>query len=98
MKEEYIDTTNPLHAKAYLAAASHVLSGWPQDWSAEELALALLATEEEKSHAYSQQAKISIWNPIKEIAASDDTNPYLKSDEMICDLAESFIDFLEENR
>ena len=92
MQEEYIDTRNPLHAKAYLAAASHILSGWPQDWSAERLAMALVDEDS------ADQTEVSIWNPIKEIAASDDTDPYFKSDQMICDLAESFIDFLEENK
>ena len=90
--DEYINTSNPIHAKAYLKAASHVLSGWPQEWDAETLALALLDEENEN------QKKVKLWNPIKVIAAREDTDPHLKSDEMILELAESFIDFLEENK
>ena len=89
--DEHIDSRNPIHAKAYLKAASYVLSGWPQEWDAETLALALVDEENEN------QKKVKLWNPIKAIAASDDMDPFFKSDEMICDLAESFLEFLEEN-
>jgi len=98
MQDEYIDTRKPLHAKAYLAAASHILSGWPQEWSAGTLEMALLTGDEDILAKKEMKEKIRLWNPIKAISASDDTDPYFKSDEMICDLAESFIDFLEENK
>ena len=87
----YIDSKKPSHAAAYLKAASHILSGWPQDWDAEHLALALVDDENP------DQEKVSLWNPIKLMAADEDTDPYLKSDQMICDLAEDFIEFLTEN-
>lgn len=85
-----LDLTNPLHARAYLNAASHFLSGWPQAWTAEQLCLALV-TEDAPA-----QKEIKIWDGVKYSIGSDD--PFLCSDELICSLAENFIDFLEENR
>lgn len=92
-----LDLSNPLHAAAYLKAASFYLSGWPQDWDAETLALALLQSDEEEGKYANYQKKIKLWNPMRVMAANDDMCPYLKSDEMICDLAEGFIQFMEEN-
>jgi hypothetical protein len=85
-----IDTSNPIHAAAYLRAASHLLSGWPQEWDAETLALALV--DEESPN----QKEVELWNAVK-VNTSYDDDPYLHSDSLISDLAESFITFLEEN-
>ena len=95
---DYIKTKNPLHARAYLKAASFYLSGWPQEWDAETLALALLADDdgEEESEASKNQGKILLWQPIE--TASDGEDPYVFTDQMICDLAESFLEFLNENK
>lgn len=87
-----LDLRLPLHAKAYLRAASNFLSGWPQEWDAETLALALV--DEESPN----QSQVKLWNPMKENAANEDEDPFLFTDQMICDLAESFLEFLEENR
>ena len=92
MKLFELDTSNPIHAKAYLKAASFVLSGWPQEWSAETLESVLVFEEDP------QQPMVKLWNPIKEMAADDDLDPYLQSDSMICVLAEEFVNFLEENK
>jgi hypothetical protein len=86
-----IDTRNPLHAAAYLRAASHFLSGWPQEWDAETLALALVDDESPN------QKEVILWEAVKANTSRDD-DPYLESDSLISDLAESFIAFLEENR
>ena len=85
-----IDSRNPIHAAAYLRAASHFLSGWPQEWDAETLALALV--DEESPN----QKEVKLWNAIKDQTVSGE-DPYLESDSLICDLAESFIHFMEEN-
>jgi hypothetical protein len=85
-----IDTRNPIHAAAYLRAASHFLSGWPQEWDAETLTLALV--DEESPN----QKEVKLWNAV-ELNISRDDDPYLESDSLISDLAESFITFLEEN-
>lgn len=92
MKEFILDTRNPLHSKAYLKAASFYLSGWPQEWNAETLAMALVDEDCEN------QKRIILWNPIKAMAADNDTDAYLYSDQMICDLAEDFVSFFEENK
>ena len=92
MKTFELDLSDPLHARAYLKAASFYLSGWPQEWDAETLASTLVFEDDP------QQPKIKLWNPIKEMAADEDTDPYLKSDSMICDLAEEFVMFLPENQ
>ena len=88
-----IDTRNPLHAAAYLRAASHFLSGWPQEWDAETLALALVDDESPN------QKQVILWDAVKAITPTDDgyDDPYLQSDSLISDLAESLLDFLEEN-
>lgn len=85
-----IDTRNPLHAAAYLKAASHFLSGWPQEWNAETLALALVDDESRN------QAKVKLWEFVKR-NTSVYGDPYLESDSLISNLAESFLAFLEEN-
>lgn len=85
-----LDTRNPVHAKAYLRAASFFLSGWPQEWSAETLALALV--DEENPN----QKRVLLWNPLKNNCGHW-KDPFLYADQMICDLAESFLEFLEEN-
>lgn len=86
-----LNLDNPLHAKAYLAAASHFLSGWNQDWTAEELALALVSENSPK------QSEIRLWNAIKNYAASIDQDPYLQTDSQICDMAETILTFHYEN-
>lgn len=88
---EPLDVSKPLHAKAYLLAASHFLSGWPQDWSAERLAMALVNEDSP------DQSSVILWQTIERDCGPLD-DPYLHSDSLICDLAENFIDFLEENR
>jgi hypothetical protein len=91
-----LDTSNPIHTKAYLKAASFYLSGWPQEWSAEELAMALLSAEDPNADYYESQFQIRLWEPIKKIAAGEDSDPYLLTDRMISDLAEEFVNFLDE--
>lgn len=89
--DTHIDTRNPLHAAAYLKAASHFLSGWPQNWSAERLALALV-------DEYSpDQVEVKLWDTIERSTCYLD-DPYLHSDSLINDLAESMIDFAMEHR
>jgi len=94
IKEDFsagIDLRKPLHAAAYLKAASHYLSFWPQDWSAEQLCLALVDEESP------DQKKVSLWVILEREAADDDADPYLYTDEFICSLAEDFVNFAEEN-
>lgn len=87
---DYIDTRNPLHAKAILRAAAHFLSSWDQSWDAEKLALVLVEEE------HPEQNKVVIWDAIERAAGNED--PYWYVQELIFDLAESFVDFLEENK
>lgn len=94
----HIDTRNPLHAKAYLRAASYYLSGWPQEWDAETLACALLEDDEKDGKYAAHQKKIKLWNPVKAIAAGEDECPYLVTERFICDLAEEFVLFVQENK
>jgi hypothetical protein len=86
----YLDTNNPIHAKAILRAASHFLSSWDQSWDAEKLSLVII----EENHP--EQDKVLIWDAIQRAAGNED--PYWYVQELIFDLAESFVDFLEENR
>jgi len=86
-----LNTSTPRHAKAYLIAASHFLSGWPQEWSAERLALALVDEESP------DQKKVNVWDAVTHYAASIDSDPFLQADSLACDLAENLLTFLDEN-
>lgn len=85
-----LDLRDPIHAAAYLKAASHLLSSWPQDWSAERLCLALVDEESE------DQKQVLLWAALHRMACDDD--PYLYTDAMICDVAEDFVKFAKENQ
>lgn len=87
---DHLDTRLPVHAKAILRAASHFLSSWDQSWDAEKLALVLVEEE------HPEREKVLIWEPIERAAGNED--PYWYVQELIFDLAESFVDFLEENK
>jgi hypothetical protein len=88
----HIDTNNPLHAAAYLRSAAHFLSRVPEGWSAERLALALVDEESQ------EKGEILLWGPIERAALTEGDDPHLYSDQLISDLAESMLEFLEENR
>ncbi len=87
-----LDLRDPIHASAYLRAASHVLSYWPQDWSAERLCLALVDEESD------DQKQVLLWAALEHIASEDDTDPHLYTDTMICDIAEDLLKFAKENQ
>lgn len=98
--QDYIDTNNPLHAKAYLLAAGHFLASWPQDWSAERLALALLADDEySEDNQLEDQKQIEVWEAIErlELHPMDNSNPFAYVEELIRTLAEDIIDFHTQN-
>lgn len=94
LKEDFsagLDLRDPVQAAAYLKAASHFLSGWPQDWSAERLCLAMLDEESP------DQKEVKHWESIvKNLHPMDD--PWLFTEELISSLAEDFLAFLLENR
>lgn len=87
-----LDLRDPIHASAYLRAASHFLSYWPQDWSAERLCLALVDEESP------DQKKVYLWGVLEREAANDDVDPHLYTDEFICDVAEDLLKFAKENQ
>jgi len=91
----HIDTNNPLHAQAYLLAAGHFLSKWPQDWTAERLALALLADEYSVDNQQEDQKQIEVWEAIAkfELNPMDDGSPFAFVEEIINNLAEDIIGF-----
>lgn len=91
----HIDTNNPLHAQAYLLAAGHFLSKWPQDWSAERLCLALLADEYSTAEQQEDQKQIEVWEVISsyEMHPMDDGSPFAFVEELIDNLAEDIIGF-----
>ena len=87
-----LDLRKPIEAAAYLKAASHFLSSWPQDWSAERLCLALVDEESP------DQKEIKLWATLRQEAADDDADPHLYTEEFINSLAEDFLIFLSENK
>jgi len=85
-----IDLNNPLHAKAYLKAASHFLSSWPKDWSALKLCLTMIDDDDNIKN------EITPWETIfRDVNFMDD--PWVYAEELIRDLAEDFVIFLSEN-
>lgn len=91
----HIDTRNPIHAKAYLLAAGHFLSKWPQDWTAERLCLALLADEYSVDNQQEDQKQIEVWEAIAklELHPMDDGSPLAFVEDLINNLAEDIISF-----
>jgi hypothetical protein len=69
--EEYLDLDNPIHAKAFLLAASHFLSSWPQEWTAQELETYLFADEDSPEDHLENQHKIRVWSPIENWCADE---------------------------
>lgn len=86
-----LDLRNPLEASAYLKAASHFLSSWPQEWSAERLCLAMIDEESP------DQSFVKPWEvAVRDLHPMDD--PWLFVEELINGLAEDFLIFLSENK
>jgi len=86
-----LDLRNPLEASAYLKAASHFLSSWPQDWSAERLCLAMIDEES------LDKEKVKPWEALtKDLHPMDD--PLFFVEELINGLAEDLLIFLSENK
>lgn len=99
IKEDFsrgLDLSNPLHAKAYLKAASHFLSSWPQDWDAERLCLAIIADEDEGGAQWEDHQKVNFWSGIENSVHPMD-NPFTFVEDIITNLAEDFLIFLTEN-
>jgi hypothetical protein len=90
-----LDLRNPIHAKAYLKAASHFLSNWPQEWDAETLCLALLAEEENDEENLANRKKVFPWEAIQNSSCFATEGEYFFLEQIICYLAEDFIDFLK---
>jgi hypothetical protein len=91
-----VDLRIPLHARAYLKAASHYLSSWPQDWSAERLSLAIMADEDEpESQALKDRKEVKVWEALdrvwENLETTEDAGLYVET--MIANLAEDFILF-----
>ena len=95
MHHIHIDTNNALHNDAFLLAAGHFLSKWPQDWSAERLTIALLADEDSEANQQEDQKQIEVWEVIAkmEMHPMDDTSPLTFVEELINNLAEDFVGF-----
>jgi hypothetical protein len=93
MNEDFslgLDLRNPLHAAAYLKAASHFLSSWPQDWDAERLCIAMVDEESKEKDL------VMPWECIvRDIHPMDD--PIFFVEDLINGLAEDFLIFLSEN-
>ena len=100
IKEDFshgLNLNNPLHAAAYLKAASHFLSSWPQEWDAERLCLAIIADEDEGGKRWEDHEKVNFWHGISEDAAHSMEDPFMFLESIINNLAEDFIIFLTDN-
>jgi hypothetical protein len=100
IKEDFsrgLDLNKPLHAAAYLKAASHFLSSWPQDWDAQRLRLAIIADEDEEDNHWEDHQKVNFWHGISENAVHPMDNPFTFLEDIITNLAEDFLIFLTDN-
>lgn len=77
-------TADKRAAEAYLLAAGHLLSGWPESWSAERLALALV------TEGCKDQKKIKLWAILKD---DEEEDRYLWTESLISSLAEDIYGF-----
>lgn len=93
MQDIIIDNRNPLHAEAYLLAASHFLSKWPQDWTAERLELALIADEYSPDNQQEDQKQIEAWDALAKYELHPMEDAGLFVEELINHLAEDIIGF-----
>jgi hypothetical protein len=82
-----LDTGNPRHARAYLAAAKHFLSNYPQDWSADRLASVLMDEDNPDRN------NVALWDVVKHYADGIDSDPYVQAENLIYDLAETILNF-----
>jgi len=89
-----LDLRKTAHAKVYLLAAGISLSGWPQDWSAERLALALLA--EEGEDAFEDQKMIRLWDSLTSTFGPDKEDFYFLTESTISHIAEDYLELLSK--
>jgi len=84
------------YGKLYLWAASHFLSGFPQDWDGEKLARVMLA--EEGDEHYDDRAYVNLWNPMKYLEGDDiwlETDCYIETlMSSLSDLPKEVLDIL----
>ena len=93
-----IDLRDPVHSKAYMLAAGHFLSSWPQEWDAETLALALLAEEDVESDekAFANQKEIVVWGVLERDPEFQSYQGHMYLENLINNLAEDFVRFASE--
>lgn len=60
-----LDLNQPRHAQAFLRAASHFLSGWPKEWSADKLSLMLLVDSESPDSDKEEAQRILFWQALE---------------------------------
>ena len=75
--------------EAYLLAAEHFLSSWPDSWTAETLVKNLLMLGPEPD--IEEQMKIKIWLPVMQYCTNQKFNPFVYVEEQIACLADTLI-------
>ncbi|MFN4909448.1 MAG: hypothetical protein ACK5H0_10505 [Bacteroidota bacterium] len=95
-----LDLTIPKHSEAYLLAASHILSDWPQEWTAEHLDDVLLADEgadPDDAEATALLVDLKQVKPCESLVGSMNPmdDPYLFVWDLIYRLAEDIVFFAE---
>jgi 5-enolpyruvylshikimate-3-phosphate synthase len=74
---------------AYLLAAGYFLHSWPDSWTGERLAMALLM--EDGDIGIEEQMQVKVWYPLMEYCVNQKKNPFLFAEEQISSLAEDFL-------
>ena len=93
---------NKLHDRAYKLAASFYLSSMHDDWSGSRIRKAILADiDGGDEQAIADQQELKVWHPIERhieynCSAMDDPAEILN--DLIQNLADSFVQFAEENQ
>lgn len=73
----------------YLLAAGYFLHSWPDHWTGERLAMALLM--EDGDIGIEEQMQVKVWYPLMEYCINQKKNPFLFAEEQISSLAEDFL-------
>lgn len=90
-----IDPQLPIYQDAFLLAAGHFLSYWPQDWNADRLTFALLADEDSEVSEQEDQKQIKVWDVLEkiELHPMDEGGAFSFIHELIDNLAKDIVEF-----
>lgn len=85
-----VNLSSTVHAEAFLLAAGHYLSSWPQEWSAAYLADVL---RDEVEGASEERTRVQVWEGVVTASRNEEVDEYEYAFEHIEGLTLDFIAF-----